>query len=85
MTNCCENHAITHACNQGASCPVQAARDAGACMPEREDAQYKEDMVIFIVLLIACYTLVCAFIGYLWSTHGATIESFLWALAAKLF
>jgi len=85
MTNCCEHHAITNGCNQGKSCPVRAARDAGACTPEQEDAQYKDDMVVYIVLLIACYTLVCAFFGYLWGTHGAAIELFLWALASKLF
>lgn len=85
MSNCCEHHAITQGRNQGHTCPVRATRNAGACTPEQEDAQYKDDMVAYIVLLIASYTLVCAFIGYLWGTHGQAIESFLWALAAKLF
>jgi len=84
VTNCCEHHAITSGCNQGRACPVRAARDSGACTPEPEDQQLKDDMVVFGVLVILAYTLICGALGYLWGIHGAAIEAFLWALAAKL-
>jgi len=85
MTNCCEHHAITNASNQGQSCPVRVTRNAGVCTPEHDDTQGNSDIVVFVTLLIASYTLVCAVFGYLWGTHGAAIESFLWALAGRLF
>ncbi len=72
-------------CTQGHNCPVRATRNAGVCPTEQDEAQDNTDLVVYLVLLIACYTLVCAFMGYLWETHGAAIESFLWALASKLF
>lgn len=84
MTNCCEHHAITQGCNQGRSCPVRAARDAGACTPEPEDQQLKDDMVAFVVLVLAAYAIICGALGYLWGVYGADIERFLWALAARL-
>lgn len=85
MTNCCEHHAITSGCDQSRTRPVRAARDAGACTPEPDYTQARSDAVVFVVLLIASYTLVCAYFGYLWGTHGAAIQSFLWALAGRLF
>ena len=41
-------------------------------------------MVAYVVLMVAVYTVICGWLGYLWGVHGAAIESFLWALAAKL-
>ena len=72
-------------CNQGRNCPVRAARNSGVCSPEPEGDQGNSDVVVYLVLLMAMYTAVCGLVGYLWATHGAAIEAFLWALAAKLF
>ena len=84
MTNCCEHHAITSGCNQGRACPVRATRDAGACTPEPDDTQSTTDVVVYLALVMMAYTIICGWMGYLWATHGAVIEAFLWALAAKL-
>lgn len=72
-------------CTQGRNCPVRATRNAGVCNPEPDEEQTRDDVVAFVVLLIAMYTAVCCFVGYLWGTHGKAIESFLWAPAAKFF
>ena len=69
---------------QGRNCPVRATRNAGVCSPEPDEEQTRDDVVAFVVLLIAMYTVVCCFVGYLWGTHGKAIEAFLWGLAAKL-
>lgn len=71
-------------CTQGHNCPVRATRDAGACTPEPEDQQFKDDMVAFVILMVLAYTVICGWLGYLWGTHGAAIETFLWSLAARL-
>ena len=63
---------------------MRASRNAGVCSPEQNDQQASDDVVVYLVLLIAMYTAVCGLVGYLWGTHGADIEAFLWALAAKL-
>lgn len=84
MTNCCEHHAITNGCNQGKSCPVRAARDAGACMHQTDDADDHTDMVVYIVLVLAAYAIICGWIGYMWALYGAHVERVLWGLAAKL-
>lgn len=71
-------------CSQGLNCPVRATRNAGVCTPEPDDGQAKDDVVAYVVLMVAVYTVICGWLGYLWGVHGAAIESFLWALAAKL-
>ena len=83
--NCCEQSGTGMGCNQGRNCPVRASRNAGVCSPESDDQQASDDVVVKLVVLIAAYTAACASVGYLWGTHGADIEAFLWALAAKLF
>ena len=83
--NCCEQSGTGAGCNQGRNCPVRAARDAGACTPEQDDARANSDVVIYIILALAAYAVICGWLVYLWGTHGAAIESFLWALAAKTF
>lgn len=83
--NCCEQSGTGAGCNQGRNCPVRATRNAGVCSPEQDDQQASDDVVVYLVLLMAIYTAVCGLVGYLWGTHGAAIESFLWALASKLF
>ena len=70
-------------CNQGKTCPVRATRDAGACNAEPEDA-CADDIAAYVVLVILAYTIICGWLGYMWATHGAAIESFLLALAARL-
>lgn len=83
--NCCEQSGTGMGCNQGRTCPVRATRDAGACTPpEPEDLQLKDDMLAFMAMVIFAYTLICAGLGYLWGAYGQAIESFLWALAARL-
>ncbi len=84
MTNCCEHHAITHGCDQGRSCPVRATRNTGVCHTEADEAKDNTDVLIYLALVIAAYTIICGWLGYLWGVHGSAIETFLWALAAKL-
>ena len=82
MKSCCNQ-----ACSQGRNCPVRATRNAGVCTPEpdeQHDQQGGDDTVITITLIVAAYTVICGWLGYLWGTHGAAIEAFLWALASKL-
>ena len=74
-------------CSQGRTCPVRASRNAGVCHTEPDDIETHThaDVVASVVLVIAAYSVVCGWLGYLWAIHGAAIEAFLWALASKLF
>lgn len=88
MKSCCEANAPAHGCNCGRWCPVRAARDAGACMTTEQDFEYKViDELYYSV--VAMVVLICLYVGYgagQWviATYGTDIESFFWALAAKL-
>lgn len=69
---------------QGHSCPVRATRNAGVCQTEPDDTQAAADVVVYLVLVIAAYSVICGLLGYLWATHSAAIDAFLRSLAAKL-
>lgn len=83
--NCCEQSGTGAGCNQGRNCPVRATRNAGVCTPEPDEQHGSDDAVVTVTLIVAAYTVICGWLGYLWGTHGAAIEAFLWALASKLF
>ena len=44
---------------------MRATRNAGVCSPESDDQQTSDDVVVYLVLLMAMYTAVCGLVGYL--------------------